>query len=90
MRGREGRREMRGKEGRREREEGRTGERERGRVITYIYNLNSYPINSYSCLFYVNMMHVIILFRNFLHWYVISVKLTFMHKLGIISCLIDD
>ena len=28
-------------------------------------------INSYSCLFYVNMMHVIILFRKFLHWHVI-------------------
>ena len=36
------------------------------------------------------MMHVIILFRNFLHWYVISLKSIFMHKLGIISCLIDD
>ena len=35
-------------------------------------------------------MHVIILFRNFLHWYLISLKLIFMHKLGIISCLIDD
>ena len=35
------------------------------------------------------MMHVIILFRNFLHWHVISLKLIFMHKLGIISCLID-
>ena len=27
---------------------------------------------------------------NFLHWHVISLKLIFMHKLGIISCLIDD
>ena len=35
-------------------------------------------------------MHVIILFMNFLHWYVISLKSIFMHKLGIISCLIDD
>ena len=34
-------------------------------------------------------MHVIILFRNFLHWYVISLKLIIMHKLGIISCLIN-
>ena len=31
------------------------------------------------------MMHVIILFRNFLHWHVISLKSIFMHKLGIIS-----
>ena len=36
------------------------------------------------------MMHVIILFRNFLHWYVISLKSIFMHKLEIISCLIED
>ena len=35
-------------------------------------------------------MHIIILFRNFLHWYVISLKSIFMRKLGIISCLIDD
>ena len=35
-------------------------------------------------------MYVIILFRNFLHWYVISLKFIFMHKLGIIICLIDD
>ena len=34
-------------------------------------------------------MYVIIFFRNFLHWYVISLKSIFMHKLGIISCLID-
>ena len=35
-------------------------------------------------------MHVIILFRNFLHWYVISLKSIFMPELGIISCFIDD
>ena len=34
-------------------------------------------------------MHVIILFRNFLHWYLISLKLIIMNKLGIISCLIN-
>ena len=31
------------------------------RVITCIYNLNSYLINSYSYLFYVIMMHVILI-----------------------------
>ena len=61
-----------------------------GGVITCIYNLILILINSYSCLFNENMMHVIILFRNFLHWYVISLNMIFMHKLGIISCLIDD
>ena len=35
-------------------------------------------------------MHVIIFFKNFLHWYVISLKSIFMHKLRIISCLMDD
>ena len=35
-------------------------------------------------------MHVIIVFMNFLHWYVISLKSIFMHNLGFNLCLIDD
>ena len=54
-------------------------------LITCIYNLNSYPNK-----FIFMLMHVIVLFRNFLHSYVISLKSIFMHKLGIFLCLIDD
>ena len=35
-------------------------------------------------------MHVIIVFMNFLHWYVILLKSIFMHKLGLIMCFLDD
>ena len=36
------------------------------------------------------MMHVIMVFMNFLHWYVILLKFIFMHKLGLIMCFLDD
>ena len=36
------------------------------------------------------MMHVIIVFMNFLYWYAIKLKCIFMHKLGIIICFLDD
>ena len=35
-------------------------------------------------------MHVIIVFMNFLHWYVILLKSIFMHNLGLIMSFIDD
>ena len=36
------------------------------------------------------MIHVIIVFMNFLHWYDILVKSIFMYYLGLIMCFIDD
>ena len=36
------------------------------------------------------MMHVIIVFMNFLHWYAILLKFIFMHKLGLIMFFLDD
>ena len=35
-------------------------------------------------------MHLIIIFMNFLHWYDITIKFIFMHKLGINMCFLDD
>ena len=43
-----------------------------GQLITCIFN-------SYSCLFYVIVMYVIIVFMNFLHWYAILLKSILMY-----------
>ena len=40
-------------------------------------------------LIYVIMMHVIIVFMNFLHWYAILLKSIYMHYLGLIMCFLD-
>ena len=36
------------------------------------------------------MMHIIIVFMNFLNWYVILLKSMFMHNLRLIICFLDD
>ena len=61
-----------------------------GPLITCIYNLNSYLISLIFKLILCNYDACYLNFMNFLHWYVISLKSIFMHKLGIILCLIDD
>ena len=35
------------------------------------------------------MMHVIIVFVNFLHWYVILLKFMFKHYLGLMMCFMN-
>ena len=59
-------------------------------LITCIYNLNSYLISLTFMLILCNYDACYHNFMNFLHWYAITLKFIFMHKLGIIICLIDD
>ena len=59
-------------------------------VITCIYNLNSYLISLLFMLILCNYDACYLNFMNFLHCNAILLKFIFMHKLGIIICLIDD
>ena len=59
-------------------------------VITWIYNLNSYLISLIFMLILCNYDACYRNFMNFLHWNTILLKFIFMHKLGIIICLMDD
>ena len=63
---------------------------QRASLITCIDNLNSYLISLIFMLILCNYDACYLNFMNFLHWYAITLKFIFMHKLGIIICLIDD
>ena len=73
-----------------QRKRGKTDGYIRGSLITCIYNLNSYLISLIFMLILCNYDACYLNFMNFLQWNGILLKFIFMHKLGIIICLIDD
>ena len=59
-------------------------------VITCIYTLNSYLISLIFMLILCNYDECYLNFMNFVHWNNTLLKFIFMHKLGMMICLIDD
>ena len=60
-----------------------------GRLITCIFNLNSYLIQLIFMLILCNYDACYLSFMNFLNWYAILLKSMFMHYLGLIMCFMN-